>query len=57
LNKEQVLEIIQMLSYSQGMYGRLLRGLAEATEEEIEEFFSLFTECKDSVDVVMVIEQ
>lgn len=50
--------VFGMLARSQGFYGRLLRDLnaREAAGEDLTPFFDQFKNCKDAVDVVMVVE-
>ena len=59
---EQVIEVIEMLSHSQGFYGRLLEEIMyiEANDpEKFETFKELIEkqEFKDPVDVVLFFEQ
>lgn len=58
---EQVVEVIEMLSYSQGFYGRLLEDILYMEENEPDkyEFFKMIIESKgfeNPVDVVMFFE-
>lgn len=58
---DQVIEVIEMLSHSQGFYGRLLREIIEMKEydaERLEEFKWLIEqqEFQNPVDVVMFFE-
>lgn len=58
---EQVVEVIEMLSYSQGFYGRLLDEILYIEENEPDkyEFFKMIIEAKgfeNPVDVVMFFE-
>lgn len=58
---EQVVEVIEMLSYSQGYYGRLLEEIVYMEENEPEkyEWFKWFIEEKEfqnPIDVVMFFE-
>lgn len=61
MTAEEVIKVIENLSYSQGYYGRLLRDI-EAMEmyepEKFEEFKELMEVCnfKDPVDVVLFFE-
>ena len=59
---EKVIEVVQMLSHSQGFYGRLLREInyiQEYEPEKFEEFKEIIEaqEFKDPVDVVLFFEQ
>lgn len=58
---EQVVDVIEMLSYSQGYYGRLLEEIVYMEENEPEkyEWFKWFIEEKEfqnPIDVVMFFE-
>lgn len=58
---EQVVEVIEMLSYSQGYYGRLLEDILYMEENEPEKFevFKMIIEGKEfktPVDVVLFFE-
>ena len=58
---DQVIEVIEMLSHSQGFYGRLLRDIMYIKENEPEKFedFKFIIEQKEftnPVDVVMFFE-
>ena len=59
---EQVVDVIEMLSYSQGFYGRLLEEILYVEENKPEQF-EVFKqiiekqEFKDPVDVVLFFEQ
>lgn len=58
---EEVMEVIEMLSHSQGFYGRLLERILYAWENEPEQFeqFKMVVEkqnFKDPVDVVLFFE-
>ena len=56
--RKEVMGVFGMLARSQGFYGRLLRDLnaREAAGEDLTPFFDQFKDCKDAVDVVMVVE-
>lgn len=59
---EQVVDVIEMLSYSQGFYGRLLEEILYVEENNPEQYeiFKEFIEkqeFKDPVDVVLFFEQ
>lgn len=58
---DQVIEVIEMLSHSQGFYGRLLREIINMKENDVdrfEEFKELIEQqdFQDPVDVVMFFE-
>ena len=61
-NIEEVVDVIEMLSYSQGFYGRLLEEIMYIEENEPQKF-EVFKELieeqgfKDPVDVVLFFEQ
>lgn len=61
-NVEQVVDVIEMLSYSQGFYGRLLDEIMYIEENEPEKF-EVFKEIiekqefENPVDVVLFFEQ
>lgn len=60
-NVDQVIEVVKMLSQSQGFYGRLLEDIMYMKEydtdkfEEFEELIELM-DFKDPIDVVMFFE-
>lgn len=56
--RKEVMSVFETLAGSQGFYGRLLRNLraAEANGTDLTPFFAQFKNCKDAVDVVMVVE-
>ena len=58
---EQVVDVIEMLSYSQGFYGRLLEEILYIEENEPEKYETFKTiiekqEFQDPVDVVLFFE-
>lgn len=61
LNIEEVVEVVEMLSYSQGFYGRLLEEILYIEENEPDKY-EVFKdiiekqEFKDPVDVVLFFE-
>ena len=57
MSLEQALKTIKMLSMSQGFYGRLLRERDEHPQEFDEWLENLAKDCKDSVDLVIAIEE
>lgn len=61
LNVEEVVEVVEMLSYSQGFYGRLLEEILYIEENEPNKYEVFKTiiekqEFKDPVDVVLFFE-
>lgn len=48
---------IKSLSYSQGSYGRLLREIDSLGEEDKQKLVDKLPDFKDTVDVVLFIEQ
>lgn len=63
MKEQKVLQIIKDLAQSQGFYGRLYEALMhnKNSDDPIEsgvykEFMEQFKDCKEPVDVVMVIE-
>lgn len=47
---------IKALSYSQGFYGRLLRGIDSLNEEDLNELIMQLPDFKEPVDVISFIE-
>lgn len=56
MTKEQCKALFQQLAKSQGMYSRLLRALEDADEEQVNEFYSQFENCKDELDVILTLK-
>ena len=56
-NYEFFYNTINSLSYSQGSYGRLLRAINNLDEDEIQDLINQLPEFKDTVDVILFIEQ
>lgn len=56
MKSNEVLDLIKELSKGQGVYGRLLRALNEADEDDRNEFLDSFEDCRDSLDVILRIE-
>lgn len=54
--KKDVLKVFKMLARSQGSYGRILNVVGMDGENAPDGFFEQFKDCKDAVDVVMVVE-
>lgn len=55
-NYELFYDTIKALSYSQGFYGRLLKGLDNMDDVERDNLIKSLPEFKDPADVIMVIE-
>lgn len=59
MKEQQVVNIIRILSRSQGFYGRLLESLMEAKKNDPDAyhgFLKQFKDCKDEVEVILMIE-
>ncbi len=56
MSGNEVYAIIEMMASSQGFYGRLLSRLNEVGEDVANEFLDSFADCKDIIDVIMVLE-
>ena len=56
MSREEVRGIIEMMASSQGFYSRLLSRLNEVREDVANEFLDSFADCKDIIDVIMVLE-
>lgn len=56
MKRNEVVTLFESLSHSQGFYGRLLRSIAETTEENRVQFFKQFEDCTDALDVIMLVE-
>lgn len=56
MSKSAVLNVFRMLASSQGLYGRLLADIGWNGENVDDGWFEQFKDCKDSVDVVLIIE-
>jgi hypothetical protein len=56
MSGNEVYAIIESLAASQGFYGRLLARLNEVGEDVANEFLDSFADCKDIIDVIMLIE-
>lgn len=58
MNRKEIMNVLENLSYSQGFYGRLIRDIERMDEEDREAFWELLEE-KDfhgPLDVVMYFE-
>ena len=56
-NYELFYNTIKSLSYSQGIYGRILRDIDALSEHDLNELITQLPDFKDAVDVVLFIEQ
>ena len=63
MKEQKVLQIIKDLAQSQGFYGRLYAGLMHNKNSDCpiergayKEYMEQFKDCKEPVDVIMVIE-
>ena len=56
-NYELFYNTIKALSYSQGFYGRILRGLNALNEHDLNELITQLPDFKEPVDVILFIEQ
>ena len=56
-NYELFYNTIKSLSYSQGLYGRILRDIDSLKEEDKQKMVDQLPNFKDTVDVVLFIEQ
>ena len=48
---------IKSLSYSQGFYGRILRGIDTLSEHDLNELITKLPDFKDPASVILFIEQ
>ena len=58
MNKNEVMSVIDTLARSQGFYGRLGNSIREMETKGVDTsaFFARFANCRDFIDVVMIIE-
>ncbi|MDD4391052.1 MAG: hypothetical protein PHW03_09725 [Eubacteriales bacterium] len=56
MSREEVYGIIETLANGQGFYARLLNRLNAVDKDVSNEFLDSFADCKDMIDVIMVIE-
>lgn len=56
MSGNEVYAIIEIMAVSQGFYGRLLARLNEVDEDVANEFLDSFADCKDMIDVIMLME-
>lgn len=61
MNREDILNAITELSYSQGFYGRLLRDIMEIKHEDEDQYEDLMAELEaqnfsDAVDMILFFE-
>lgn len=56
--KNGVMDLFETLAHSQGFYGRLIRDIkeAEASGEDMTNFFMQFKDCKTPVDIILKVE-
>ena len=60
MTRESVIETIENLAMSQGLYGRVLRYLEELQDADpygYESIMEQLEKCSDTVDLVLTIEQ
>jgi len=57
MNQDEVMGVFEMLSLSQGLYGRILREVDRLNEGEKEEFLKMFEGCKTPLDVILLVEE
>ena len=59
MSREMVMSIISSFAKSQGFYGRLKNRIEEAEAEgvDLSNFFGQFKNCKNTLDVILQIEQ
>ena len=56
MTKQEVYGAIESIARGQGFYGSLLERLNAVSEETANEFLDRFAECKDMIDVIMLLE-
>ena len=56
MTRQEVYGAIETMASNQGFYGRLLERLNEVSEETANSFLDGFTDCKDMIDVIMLLE-
>lgn len=56
MTRKEVYAFIESMAVSQGFYGRLLSRLNEVGEDAANEFLDSFADCKDIIDVIMLLE-
>ena len=56
MTRKEVYGFIESMAVSQGFYGRLLSRLNEVGEDAANEFLDSFADCKDMIDVIMLLE-
>ena len=56
-NYELFYNTIKALSYSQGFYGRILRGLDTLSEHDLNELITQLPDFEDPASVILFIEQ
>ena len=55
-DSKRIVGYIMTFVPSQGLYGRLMRGLLDAGSEKAEEWLSQYHHCSDCLDFVMAFE-
>ena len=56
MTRKEVYGVIESMAVSQGFYARLLNRLNEVGEDVANEFLDSFADCKDIIDVIMLLE-
>ena len=56
MTRKEVYGVIESMAASQGFYARLLNRLNEVGEDLANEFLDSFADCKDMIDVIMLLE-
>ena len=56
MTRKEVYGVIESMAASQGFYARLLNRLNEVGEDMANEFLDSFADCKDMLDVIMLLE-
>ena len=56
MTRKEVYGFIESMAVSQGFYARLLNRLNEVGEDVANEFLDSFADCKDIIDVIMLLE-
>ena len=56
MTRKEVYGVIESMAASQGFYARLLNRLNEVGEDVANEFLDSFADCKDIIDVIMLLD-
>ena len=56
MTRQEVYGAIENMADSQGFYGRLLERINDVSEETRLQFLDSFADCKDMLDVIMLLE-